>query len=339
MSTILVTGGAGFIGSHTCVVLLEAGHDLVVLDNLSNSSEESLARVGSLAGRDFVFQKTDLLDLAAVERVFETHTIDAVIHFAGLKAVGESVENPLWYWRNNCAGTLNLVEVMRGAGVRDLVFSSSSTVYGVPESLPVTEAHPLGPVSPYGKTKLAVEEMLHDVAGSEPGWRIALLRYFNPVGAHASGEIGEDPTGIPNNLMPFVMQVAVGRRGHVAVFGHDYDTPDGTGVRDYIHVMDLAEGHLAALERLDAFAGCEAVNLGTGEGYSVLDVVKAAGRAVGREIPYELVERRPGDVAAVWSDPGLARAKLGWQALRGLDEMCRDSWCFQSRNPTGFARA
>ncbi len=338
MSTILVTGGAGFIGSHTCLVLLEAGHDLVVIDNLCNSSEESLRRVEGLSDKSFVFEKIDLLDQPALEQVFVTHSIDAVIHFAGLKAVGESVEDPLWYWRNNVAGTLNLVDAMNRADVRDLVFSSSSTVYGMPEELPVTEAHPLGPVSPYGKTKLAVEDLLRDVAASKPGWRVALLRYFNPVGAHPSGEIGEDPTGIPNNLMPFVMQVAVGRRERVAVFGSDYDTPDGTGIRDYIHVMDLAEGHLAAVERLERFEGCEAVNLGTGQGYSVLDVVRAASGAAGREIPYELVPRRPGDVAAVWSDPGLAKAKLGWQALRGLDEMCRDSWHFQSRNPHGFAK-
>ena len=317
---------------------MEAGYDLVVVDNLSNSSEESLRRVRSLSGRDLVFERVDLLDQDELARVFSTHQIDAVIHFAGLKAVGESVEKPLWYWRNNVAGTLQLVEAMRAAEVRRLVFSSSSTVYGVPEDLPLNESHPLGPVSPYGKTKLAVEDMLRDVAASEPGWQIALLRYFNPVGAHPSGEIGEDPTGVPNNLMPFVMQVAVGRRDRLSVFGDDYDTPDGTGVRDYIHVMDLAEGHLAAVERLERFDGCEAVNLGTGEGYSVLDLVQAAGRAVGREIPYEVAPRRAGDVAQVWSDPGLARAKLGWQALRGLDEMCRDSWSFQSRNPEGFGR-
>jgi UDP-glucose 4-epimerase len=340
MPTALVTGGAGYIGSHTCVVLLEAGWDVVVVDNLANSSEVALARVRELAPNgNLSFHRVDLLDEAGLEAAFAERPVDAVVHFAGLKAVGESVEQPLKYYENNVAGTVQLLKVMQRHGVRDLVFSSSCTVYGDPEEIPVTESAPLGAANPYGRTKLYIEEMLRDVAASEPGWRMALLRYFNPVGAHPSGRIGEDPTGVPNNLMPYVMQVAVGRRDHVTVHGGDYPTPDGTGVRDYIHVVDLAEGHLAALRALERIEGAVPVNLGTGNGYSVLDVVRAASVAVGRDIPYEIGPRRPGDVAAVWADPASARALLGWTATRSLDDMVADHWRWQQSNPEGFGSA
>jgi UDP-glucose 4-epimerase len=340
MPTALVTGGAGYIGSHTCVVLLEAGWDVVVVDNLSNSSEVALERVRELApSGSLSFHRVDLLDETGLEAAFAERKVDAVVHFAGLKAVGESVEQPLKYYENNVAGTVQLLKVMQRHGVRDLVFSSSCTVYGDPEEIPVTESAPLRAANPYGRTKLYIEEMLRDVAASEPGWRMALLRYFNPVGAHPSGRIGEDPTGIPNNLMPYVMQVAVGRRDHVTVHGGDYPTPDGTGVRDYIHVVDLAEGHLAALRALDRIDGAVPVNLGTGNGYSVLDVVRAASAAVGRDVPYEIGPRRPGDVAAVWADPASARELLGWTATRSLDEMVADHWRWQASNPEGFGSA
>jgi UDP-glucose 4-epimerase len=336
----LVTGGAGYIGSHTCVVLLEAGWDVVVVDNLDNSSEVALDRVRGLvpSGGTLTFHEVDILDGAGLDRAFTADgPIDAVVHFAGLKAVGESVEHPLRYYSNNVAGTVSLLQAMERAGVRDLVFSSSCTVYGDPSEVPVTEAASIGAASPYGRTKQYIEQMLFDLADSSPGaWRMALLRYFNPVGAHPSGVIGEDPKGIPNNLMPYAMQVAVGRRSHLTVFGGDYPTPDGTGVRDYIHVMDLADGHLAALERMSSLSGAVPINLGTGVGYSVLDVVRAASAAVGRDIPYEIGPRRAGDIAAVWGDPSLASSLLGWRARRSLDDMCADHWRWQSSNPSGY---
>jgi UDP-glucose 4-epimerase len=336
MARALVTGGAGYIGSHTCVTLLEAGWDVVVIDNLANSSETAVDRVRELAPMgELEFVRGDLLDADALDRCFATD-IDAVVHFAGCKAVGESVALPLKYYENNIAATVELLKAMQRHDVRRLVFSSSCTVYGEPDTVPVTEDAPVGAASPYGRTKLYIEEMLRDVAASEPGWHMALLRYFNPVGAHPSGRIGEDPNGIPNNLMPFAMQVAVGRLERLTIFGGDYDTPDGTGIRDYIHVVDLAEGHLAALDALDRIDGATAVNLGTGIGYSVLDVVNAASKAVGREIPYVIGDRRPGDVPAVWSDPRLARELLGWTASRSLDDMCADHWRWQESNPDGF---
>jgi UDP-glucose 4-epimerase len=336
---ILVTGGAGYIGSHTCVALLEAGHEVVVVDNLSNSSEESLRRVREITGKDLVFCKADVLDDEALEGVFRAHRFGAVIHFAALKAVGESVAEPLRYYRNNVTGTVTLLEACRRHGVKDFVFSSSATVYGDPARVPITEDFPLQVTNPYGRTKLMMEDVLRDVAVSEKGWRIALLRYFNPVGAHPSGRIGEDPLGTPNNLMPYVMQVAVGRRPHLKVFGDDYPTKDGTGVRDYIHVVDLAEGHLAALGALDGIDGCKAYNLGTGRGYTVLEMVKAAEKASGKRVPFEITSRRPGDIAACWADPSLAERELHWRATRSLDEMCADAWRWQSLNPEGFAGA
>ena len=341
MAKILVTGGAGYIGSHTCIELLEADHEIVVVDNLDNSSEEALSRVREITGRELTFRRLDLVDRAALEQLFEEHEFDSVVHFAGLKAVGESTEIPLRYYENNLIGTINLLRVMDSKKVRDLVFSSSATVYGEPESVPITEESQLGATNPYGRTKLFIEEMCRDLAAAPfdgPRWRIVLLRYFNPVGAHPSGRIGEDPTGIPNNLMPFIMQVAVGRRDKLHVFGNDYPTPDGTGVRDYIHVVDLAQGHLAALESLAKVEGCIAVNLGTGRGYSVLEMIAAAQEAAGREIPYEIVGRRPGDASAVYADPARALDLLGWKASRGLDEICADSWRWQSSHPEGFGR-
>ena len=335
--TILVTGGAGYIGSHCCLELLDAGHRVVALDNLSNSSREALVRVEELSGRSAVFEHVDLRDAADTARVIRTHAFDAVIHFAGLKAVGESTEIPLEYYENNVSGTLNLLAAMKKEGVRRLVFSSSSTVYGNPASLPIREDFPLSGASPYGRSKLMIEEILRDLAKSEPGWRLILLRYFNPVGAHPSGRIGEDPTGIPNNLAPYVMQVAVGRREHVRVFGNDYETRDGTGVRDYIHVVDLVLGHLAALDALERTEGCVAYNLGTGTGYSVLEVIEAARRATGREIPAKIVARRPGDIPECYADSAVAAKALGWRATRGLDEMMIDAWRWQQANPNGFS--
>jgi UDP-glucose 4-epimerase len=340
MPTALVTGGAGYIGSHTCVVLLRAGWDVTVVDNLSNSSAVALDRVRELApeGR-LSFHEVDLLDADGLRAAFDEDPPDAVVHFAGLKAVGESVAQPLRYYANNVAGTLRLLQVMQERGVRDLVFSSSCTVYGDPESVPIVESFRLSATNPYGRSKLHIEEMLRDLAASEPGWRIALLRYFNPVGADESGRIGEDPTGIPNNLMPYVMQVAIGRRDHLTVHGGDWPTHDGTGVRDYIHVVDLAEGHLAALEHLDRFDGAVPVNLGTGTGYSVLDVVRAAAEAVGKDIPYEIGPRRPGDIGEAWADPSLARELLGWSATRDLAAMVADHWRWQASNPDGYGSA
>jgi UDP-glucose 4-epimerase len=334
--TILVTGGAGYIGSHCCLELLEAGHHVVVLDNLSNSSREALVRVEELSGKSLVFEQVDLRDAAETSRVVCAHAFDTVIHFAGLKAVGESTEIPLHYYDNNVSGTLNLLAAMKKHGVRNLVFSSSCTVYGNPTSLPIREDFPLSGASPYGRSKLMVEEILRDLAHSEPGWRLILLRYFNPVGAHPSGRIGEDPTGIPNNLAPYVMQVAVGRHEHVRVFGNEYETRDGTGVRNYIHVVDLVLGHLAALDALGRTEGCVAYNLGTGTGYSVLEVIEAARRATGCEIPVKFVARRPGDIPECYADPTMALETLGWRATRGLDEMMVDAWRWQKANPNGF---
>ena len=339
--TVLVTGGAGYIGSHTCLELLRAGHDVVVVDNLSNASRVALHRVQEMTGREVVFYAADIRDRAALGSIFDAHAIDSVVHFAGLKAVGESVEKPLAYYSNNVAGTLTLLEAMRAAGVRDMVFSSSCTVYGDPASVPVREDFPRSATNPYGRSKLIIEHMMQELAASplEDGWRILLLRYFNPVGADASGRIGEDPAGTPNNLMPFVMQVAVGLRDKVRVFGNDYPTVDGTGVRDYIHVTDLALGHIAALDTLPKIDGCEPVNLGTGRGYSVLEMIAAAGRAVGHEIPYELQARRPGDIAETYADPAHAAELLGWRAERDLDVMVADHWRWQSQNPNGYAES
>ena len=334
---ILVTGGTGYIGSHTTLELLQAGHDVVVMDNLANSSTESLNRVQELSGHTAAFVQADLLDPQALEAIFAEHSPEAVIHFAGLKAVGESVAKPLHYYRNNVAGTLNLLAAMDRHDVRTIVFSSSATVYGASEEVPLVEDMPMDAVNPYGRTKEQIEDILADLGASDERWSIALLRYFNPVGAHESGRIGEDPTGVPNNLLPFVAQVAVGRREKVMVFGNDYPTPDGTGVRDYIHVMDLAAGHLAALDYIAARKGVKRWNLGTGNGSSVLEVLAAFSKAAGKDVPYEFAPRRPGDAAVSYADPSAARAELGWSAGRSLDDMCRDHWNWQKQNPQGYA--
>ncbi|WP_461187567.1 UDP-glucose 4-epimerase GalE [Arthrobacter sp. Z4-13] len=336
---VLVTGGAGYIGSHTTLTLLEEGHDVVVVDNLVNSNSESLARVQYLAQRDVDLRILDLLDEGAVDTLVSEGAFDAVIHFAGLKAVGESVDMPLKYYKNNVVGTLNLITSMDKYGVRTLVFSSSATVYGSNENVPLTEKCELGATNPYGRTKEQIEDILSDLGAADSRWRIALLRYFNPVGAHPSGLIGEDPQGTPSNLLPFVAQVAVGRRSVVSVFGSDYSTPDGTGVRDYIHVMDLAAGHLAALAYLRRSSGVFRWNLGTGRGYSVLEVIEAFGKAAGRPIPYELAPRRAGDAAVSFADPASALADLGWSAGRGLAQMCEDHWRWQKANPNGYMEA
>lgn len=333
---ILVTGGAGYIGSHAVLEFLSAGHETTSFDNYSNSSPEALRRVSRLAGRPVEAVEGDLRDGAALRDLLGRGAFDAVVHFAGLKAVGESVEKPLLYYDNNVAGTANLLGAMREAGCRRLVFSSSATVYGAPERCPIDESFPLSALNPYGRTKLIIEDMCRDLAASETGWRVALLRYFNPVGAHESGEIGEDPAGIPNNLMPFVMQTAVGKREAVRVFGDDYPTPDGTGIRDYIHVVDLAKAHSAALTRIDSFDGARPLNLGTGKGSSVLEVLDSASKAVGRPIPRTVAPRRPGDAAECWADPSAAEKALGWKAERDLDAMCRDHWRWQSKNPSGY---
>lgn len=334
---ILVTGGAGFIGSHTCVELLNAGYEVVVVDNLSNSSAESLRRVQDITGKTLTFYENDLLDRPAIENIFNKEDISAVIHFAGLKAVGESVAKPLEYYWNNIAGTLILCDVMRNHGVKKLVFSSSATVYGDPASVPIREDFPLHVTNPYGRTKLMQEEIFRDFAVADPEWSIMLLRYFNPIGAHESGRIGEDPKGIPNNLLPYVAQVAIGKHPYVRVFGNDYDTPDGTGVRDYIHVVDLAVGHVKAVEKMEKSpAGVYTYNLGTGTGYSVLDIVKAFSKACGHEVPYEICPRRPGDIAECYADPSKAAEELGWRAERGIEEMCADAWRWQSSNPDGY---
>lgn len=332
---ILVTGGAGYIGSHTCVKLLEAGHELVVLDNLCNSKEEALRRVQALAGKPLTFIQGDIRDEATLNEAFR-HPIEAVIHFAGLKAVGESVAKPLEYYENNVSGTLALLRAMKRHGVNRLVFSSSATVYGNPASTPITEDFPLSATNPYGRSKLIVEDMLRDFAKAEPEWRIALLRYFNPIGAHESGDIGEDPNGIPNNLMPFITQVASGKQACLKVFGNDYPTHDGTGVRDYIHVVDLAVGHVKAVQALHRQPGLLTANLGTGKGYSVLDMVKTFERVNEVAVPHEIVARRPGDIAECWANPAAAERLLGWRAEKGLEEMCRDSWRWQSQNPAGY---
>ncbi|MFN3751908.1 MAG: UDP-glucose 4-epimerase GalE [Thiobacillus sp.] len=334
---ILLTGGAGYIGSHTAVEALQAGYEVVVFDNLSNSSPKSLERVAQIAGRPVDFVEGDIRDRAALARLFADHAIDAVVHFAGLKAVGESVEKPLLYYDNNIAGSIVLFEEMAAAGVKSVVFSSSATVYGDPATVPITEDFPLSATNPYGWSKLFIETMLRDVVHADAGWKVALLRYFNPVGAHVSGLIGEDPRGIPNNLMPYIAQVAIGRRPHLNVYGGDYPTPDGTGVRDYIHVVDLARGHVAALNKLAGIAGVHTWNLGTGRGVSVLEMVRAFEAASGRPVPYKIVARRAGDVAQCWADPSRAAADLGWRAEYDLARMCADAWRWQSGNPDGYA--
>jgi len=335
---IFITGGAGYIGSHTCVELLNAGQQVTVFDNFSNSQPEALVRVERITGKKPILIEGDIRDQAALQAALQASGANAVIHFAGLKAVGESVAQPLRYYDNNVAGTLKLLQAMQTCDVKTLVFSSSATVYGDPQRLPLTENHPLSATNPYGQTKLVIENMLRDLSASDPSWRIGILRYFNPVGAHASGLIGEDPQGIPNNLMPFVAQVAVGKRQFLNVWGNDYTTPDGTGVRDYIHVVDLALGHLAALNQLQADgAQSFAVNLGTGVGYSVLDMVRAFEAASGKPVPFQISPRRPGDVAACYADPKYARELLGWQAERDLQTMCADAWRWQSANPSGYS--
>jgi UDP-glucose 4-epimerase len=338
IKNILVTGGAGYIGSHTCLELLNAGYAVTVLDNYCNSNAESLKRVEQLTGKTITVVNADIRDREAVVGALKLSGAQAVIHFAGLKAVGESVDAPMRYYDNNVVGTLRLLEAMNECGVKSLVFSSSATVYGDPQRLPLTEDHPLSATNPYGRTKLVIEDMLRDVFASDASWRLGILRYFNPVGAHESGQIGEDPRGVPNNLLPFVAQVAVGRREFLNVWGDDYATPDGTGVRDYIHVVDLALGHLRTLEALDSSSAgqCMAVNLGTGVGYSVMDMVKAFEQASGRPIPYKVQARRPGDIAACYAEPTRAKELLGWQATRDLQTMCVDTWRWQSGNPNGY---
>lgn len=335
--SILVTGGAGYIGTHTCLQLFKAGYELVVLDNFANSSPEALRRVEQLSGRSVALVEGDLNDRELLDRLFSEHDIYAVIHFAGLKAVGESVAQPLRYYQNNVAGTLTLCQAMQAAGVKNMVFSSSATVYGEPASVPIREDFPTSATNPYGRSKLMIEEMLGDLYIADNEWNIALLRYFNPVGAHASGLLGEDPRDIPNNLMPYISQVAVGRREHLSVFGSDYATHDGTGVRDYIHVVDLAAGHVKALEWLGKKPGLKAFNLGTGVGYSVLDMLQAFEKTSGKPVPYKLVDRRPGDVAICYADASLAERELGWCAKLGVEAMCEDTWRWQSRNPNGYS--
>ena len=336
MKTILVTGGAGYIGSHTVVELLAADFNLVIIDNLSNSSRVALEQVEKITGRSFVFVEADIRDSAALDHIFAEHPIDAVIHFAGLKAVGESTQIPLKYYDNNVNGTLVLLQAMQRTGVFKLVFSSSATVYGDPEEVPIREDFPTSATNPYGRSKLMIEEILKDLSLSDPRWGIVLLRYFNPVGAHKSGLIGENPKGIPNNLVPYVSQVAVGKLHELSVFGNDYPTRDGTGVRDYIHVVDLARGHLKALDRIRTNSGVLTYNLGTGIGYSVFEIVKAFEKASGKPVPYRVVPRRPGDIAECWADPVLAQTELDWRAERDLDEMMRDTWNWQKKNPQGY---
>ncbi len=335
--SILVTGGAGYIGSHTCVELLNAGFEVVVMDNLCNSSAKSLEVVEQITGKKLKFYKVDMLDKSGLEQIFQKETIDAVIHFAGLKAVGESVQKPLEYYFNNLSGTLTLCDVMREYGVKDIVFSSSATVYGDPAFVPITEECPKGQITnPYGQTKAMLEQILTDMHVSDNQWNVVLLRYFNPIGAHPSGKIGEDPKGIPNNLVPYIAQVAVGKLDKLGVFGDDYDTPDGTGVRDYIHVVDLALGHVKAIEKLKDKEGVSIYNLGTGRGYSVLEVLHAYEKACKKSLPYEIKPRRAGDIAVCYADSSKAKKELGWSASRGIEEMCADSWRWQSNNPDGF---
>lgn len=334
---ILVTGGAGYIGSHTCVELLNAGYDVIVVDNLYNSNQKAIDRIEQITQKKVKFYKEDILDKEALKKIFSENQIDAVIHFAGLKAVGESVQKPVEYYTVNIAGTLNLIDVMRTYGCKNIIFSSSATVYGEPAQIPITEACPKGTcTNPYGWTKWMLEQILTDVHTSDPEWNVILLRYFNPIGAHESGLIGEDPKGIPNNLLPYVAQVAIGKLKCVGVFGNDYHTPDGTGVRDYIHVVDLAKGHVKALDRIKEKAGCKVYNLGTGKGYSVLDVIHAFSKACGHDIPYEIKPRRAGDIATCYSKCDLAREELGWQAEYDLDAMCASSWKWQTMNPNGY---
>lgn len=334
---ILVTGGAGYIGSHTCIELINAGYDVVVLDNLCNSSEKSLERVAQITGKKIPFYKVDILDRESMNEIFEKESIDSVIHFAGLKAVGESVSKPLEYYHNNITGTLLLCDVMRSHNVKNIIFSSSATVYGDPAFIPITEDCPKGKITnPYGQTKSMLEQILTDLHVADPEWNVVLLRYFNPIGAHESGLIGEDPKGIPNNLLPYIAQVAVGKLPCLGVFGDDYDTPDGTGVRDYIHVVDLAKGHVKALKKIEDKSGVSIYNLGTGNGYSVLQVVKAFEKACGKTIPYVIKPRRPGDIATCYADASKAKAELGWEAEYGIERMCADSWRWQSNNPNGY---
>lgn len=333
---VLVTGGAGFIGSHATVELLENDYEVVVVDNLSNSQKASIDRIKEMTGKEFVFHQVDLLDYQALDDVFSQHDISAVMHFAGYKAVGQSVQMPLSYYNNNISGTLTLCEIMQKHEVKKLVFSSSATVYGQPERVPIEESFSLSATNPYGRTKLMSEEILRDLAVSNPSFRIAILRYFNPIGAHPSGELGEDPRGVPNNLIPFITQVAIGKRQELQVFGGDYDTTDGTGVRDYIHVMDLVKGHIKALEYLEKHEGIETFNLGTGTGYSVLEILHSFNEVTGKNIPYKITERRPGDIGVCYANPEKAKKLLGWQAEKSLKEMCRDSWNWQVQNPDGF---
>lgn len=333
---ILVTGGAGYIGSHTCILLVEAGYDIVVFDNFCNASKESILRVDKIVGKTIPLIEGDIRNKEDLTRAFEAYAIDAVIHFAGLKAVGESVEKPLAYYDNNIYGTLILCEVMAAHGCKSIVFSSSATVYGDPHSTPITEDFPLSATNPYGRSKLFIEEMLRDLYVSDSEWQIILLRYFNPIGAHESGTIGEDPNGIPNNLLPFIAQTAIGTRACLSVFGDDYGTVDGTGVRDYIHVMDLADGHVKALDKMHTFSEVMTINLGTGKGYSVLEVLKAFERTSGKNVPYVIAPRRTGDIASCFADPSYAQKILQWRAKRGIEEMCKDSWRWQSSNPNGY---
>ena len=333
---ILVTGGAGYIGSHTVVLLIEAGYDVVVFDNFCNSSKESIKRVEKIVGKDIDVVEGDIRSREDLDKVFTSHKIDAVIHFAGLKAVGESVEQPIRYYDNNISGTVILCEVMAKHNCKSIIFSSSATVYGDPHTTPILENFPTSATNPYGRSKLFIEEILRDVYVSDNEWKVVLLRYFNPVGAHKSGTIGEDPNGIPNNLMPFIAQTAVGKREYLSVFGDDYDTPDGTGVRDYIHVVDLAQGHVNALDRLDNFSEVMTINLGTGKGYSVLEMVKAFEKASDKKVPYKIAPRRAGDIATCFADPSYAKEVLGWEAKRGIEEMCEDGWRWQSQNPDGY---
>ena len=335
---ILVTGGAGYIGSHTCVELTEEGYEVVIVDNLYNASEKAVERIKEITGKDVVFYHADIRDYNAMNDIFAKEKPDAVIHFAGMKAVGESVSKPMEYYENNIGGTLTLCKAMRENGCKNMIFSSSATVYGDPAFIPITEECPKGVcTNPYGWTKHMLEQILTDIQTSDPEWNVILLRYFNPIGAHKSGLIGEDPKGIPNNLLPYVAQVAIGKLECVGVFGNDYDTPDGTGVRDYIHVVDLAKGHVKAVRKLMEKPGVKIYNLGTGKGYSVLDVIKAFEKACGKKIPYQIKERRPGDIATCYSDATLAKEELGWEAEYGMDEMCADSWRWQSKNPNGYA--
>lgn len=336
--TVLVTGGAGFIGSHATVELLENGYKVVVVDNLSNSQKASIDRIKEMTGKDFAFHQVDLLDSQALDDIFSTYDISAVMHFAGYKAVGQSVEMPLSYYHNNISGTLTLCEMMLKHNVQKLVFSSSATVYGLPERVPIEESFSLSATNPYGRTKLMIEEILRDLALSNPSIRIAILRYFNPIGAHPSGKLGEDPRGIPNNLIPYITQVAIGKQPELKIFGGDYETNDGTGVRDYIHVMDLVKGHIKALEYLEKHEGVETFNLGTGTGYSVLEIVNSFNDVTGKQIPYQITDRRPGDIGVCYANPEKAKKLLGWQAEKSLKEMCRDSWNWQVQNPEGFTQ-